>query len=85
MTLQTAFFAFKTARSEAKEVNQAITMIRERFADTKHRIINVETVQPETFFGFQLKGGGLRIWYESSDAATDPASLVQPLFDQINT
>lgn len=65
MTLQTAFFAFTRSSSEAKELNQAISQVRERFKGSGKRIINVETVQPLTFLGFQVKAGGLRVWYES--------------------
>ncbi|WP_443699938.1 hypothetical protein [Pseudomonas sp.] len=67
MTLQTAFFAFPYAQSEAKELNQTLSLVRDRFTGTDQRIINVETVQPITFLGLKLKAGGLRVWYESTD------------------
>jgi hypothetical protein len=66
MTLQTAFFAFPNAGSEAKEINQTLSVIRERFKGDGQRIINIETVEPQTLLGFQLKAGGIRVWYEAA-------------------
>lgn len=69
MTLNTAFFAFEHADSDAKQMNTALTKIRARFSDQSQRIINVETIPPATFLGFQLQAGGVRVWYE--EAITD--------------
>lgn len=74
MTLQTAFFAFPNAESDAKELNQTIGVVRERFKGNGQRIINVETVEPKTFLGIQLKQGGLRVWYELTMPQDQPES-----------
>lgn len=84
MTLHTVFFEFVRSGSPAKELNQTLSLVRERFDDTGHRIINVETVEPQTFMGFQLKSGGLRIWYEEQPSPT-PMEVVQPLWDQVSS
>ncbi|CAD0266067.1 hypothetical protein DENIT_70043 [Pseudomonas veronii] len=84
MTLQTVFFEFLRSESPAKELNQTLDLVREKFNGTGHRIINVETVEPKTFMGVQLKAGGLRIWYEAQSSPT-PMGLVQPLWNQVNT
>lgn len=74
MTLQTAFFAFPNAGSDAKELNQTLSVVRERFKGGAQRIINIETIQPLTLLGFfQLKAGGLRVWYEEGPT-TDHSS-----------
>jgi len=84
LILQTVFFEFVLSESPAKELNQTLSLVREKFNDTGHRIINVETVEPHTFMGFQLKAGGLRIWYEAQSSPT-PMELVQHLWDQVST
>lgn len=84
MTLQTAFFEFQRSESQAKEMNQTLARVREKFDGTGHRIISIETVRAHTFLGFQVKAGGLRIWYQAEPNPT-VMELVQPLWDQVNT
>lgn len=72
MTINYAFFAFKRSISDAKEMNPALSQIRARFANPDYRVINIETVEPETLLGFRLSAGGLRVWYEKIDASSAP-------------
>ena len=66
MTLNTAFFAFEHADSDARQMNTALTKIRDRFSERSLRIINIETIPAVTFCGFQLQAGGVRVWYEEA-------------------
>lgn len=76
MILQTAFFKFPSVGGGAKELNITVAQIRERFAVPGVRIINIETVRPLTFFGFQIEAGGLRVWYEAAPIDSEVAQKV---------
>jgi len=84
MTLHIAYFECVPSESPAKKLNQTLALARRKFHGTEHRIINVETVEPKTFMGFQLKAGGIRVWYEA-EAEVTAVEAVQQLFEQINS
>jgi hypothetical protein len=84
MILQTAYFQFVRSESPGKALNQTLALVCKKLDGIEHRIINVETVEPKTFLGFQLQAGGLRIWYEAESRVT-VMEMAQPLFDEINT
>ncbi|CRN68519.1 hypothetical protein AX279_17635 [Pseudomonas sp. J237] len=78
MALKTVFIAFERDGSEAKELNVALGKVRERMASEMVRIINVETVPPTTFLGFQVQAGGLRVWYDTAVDHVQAGSGKQP-------
>lgn len=87
MTLHTTFFEFEqkiaSAEDEEKQIDQILPKIRKRFAAADSKIINVETIWPEYFLGFQKRKGGLRIWYRSRNAITEENEKLKDLLDQI--
>lgn len=88
MALYASFFEFKKASdsdNRTKQINQILPSIRERFEGTEHRIINVETVHPTYFWGFQKHSGGLRVWYESDREVTESTGSINKVFEQINS
>lgn len=78
MALKAVFIAFERDGSEAKELNVALGKVRERLASETARIINVETIPPTTFLGFQVQAGGLRVWYEPAVDLAQAGSETRP-------
>lgn len=86
MTLRTTFFEFgkkASADNEAEQIDQLLPKIQKRFASAESKIINVETIWPEYFLGFQTRKGGLRVWYRSKKEITEQDELLKDLLDQI--
>ena len=86
MTLYTTFFEFEkksSADDEAKQIDRILPRVQKRFAGADSKIINVETIRPGYFLGFQRRKGGLRVWYRSKKEITEADEMIKDVIDQI--
>jgi phosphoribosylaminoimidazole-succinocarboxamide synthase len=80
---KTWFPYFKDSDPAVSEV-QAVEAINRMVVETGVRVINIETVYRNNWFGRAVEPCGHRVWWEGEPTPTVAESL-QQLFDQVNS